>query len=86
MWADAIEQRPISTLTAYARNARTHSEAQIAQLQDSMREWGFTVPVHHFDMYMIIANTKTTTMTAAHTICSPSLRVLICAARWLFLR
>lgn len=45
MWAEAIEQRPISTLTAYARNARTHSEAQIAQLQDSMREWGFTIPV-----------------------------------------
>ncbi|WP_322046054.1 site-specific DNA-methyltransferase [Paraburkholderia sp. J67] len=45
MWADAIEQRPVAALTAYARNARTHSEAQLVQLQDSMRKWGFTIPV-----------------------------------------
>ncbi|WP_395066169.1 site-specific DNA-methyltransferase [Paraburkholderia silvatlantica] len=45
MWADAIEQRPVAALNAYARNARTHSEVQLAQLCDSMREWGFTIPV-----------------------------------------
>lgn len=45
MWADAIEQRDIGTLNPYAKNARTHSDKQIAQLQDSMREWGFTMPV-----------------------------------------
>lgn len=45
MWADAIEQCPITALTAYARNARTHSAAQIEQLRGSMREWGFTIPV-----------------------------------------
>lgn len=45
MWADNIEQRPVAALTGYARNARTHSEAQLAQLCESMREWGFTIPV-----------------------------------------
>ena len=45
MWADAIEQRPVAALNAYGKNARTHSEAQLAQLCDSMREWGFTIPV-----------------------------------------
>ena len=45
MWADAIEQRPVAALNAYAKNARTHSEGQLAQLADSMREWGFTIPV-----------------------------------------
>src|SRR5258705_9302222 len=29
----------------YARNARTHSEAQIAQIAGSIREFGFTNPV-----------------------------------------
>ena len=29
----------------YARNARTHSEAQIAEIAGSIREFGFTNPV-----------------------------------------
>lgn len=33
------------TLVPYARNARTHSEAQVAQIAASVREWGWTVPV-----------------------------------------
>lgn len=37
--------RPISSLIPYARNARTHSEAQVAQLAASIREFGFTSPV-----------------------------------------
>ena len=45
MWADTIEQRAVGTLNAYAKNARTHSNAQLEQLQASMREWGFTIPV-----------------------------------------
>ncbi|WP_241018870.1 DNA methyltransferase [Paraburkholderia sp. Tr-20389] len=45
MWADVIEQRPVAALNAYAKNARTHSEAQLTQLCESMREWGFTIPV-----------------------------------------
>jgi DNA modification methylase len=32
-------------LTPYARNSRTHSEAQVAQIAASIREFGFTNPV-----------------------------------------
>jgi len=41
----AIEWRGISTLIPYARNARTHSDAQIAEISGSIREFGFTSPV-----------------------------------------
>jgi len=37
--------RDINGLVPYARNARTHSEAQIAQIAGSIREFGFTNPV-----------------------------------------
>ena len=36
---------PVSGLVPYARNARTHSEGQIAQIAASIREFGFTNPV-----------------------------------------
>ncbi|MEX3690616.1 site-specific DNA-methyltransferase [Paraburkholderia sp. BR14263] len=55
MWADAIEQRSIERLVPYAKNARTHSDAQLAQLQASMRQWGFTNPVLVSPDDMIIA-------------------------------
>jgi hypothetical protein len=29
----------------YARNARTHSDEQVAQIAASIREWGWTIPV-----------------------------------------
>jgi hypothetical protein len=35
----------IDELTPYERNARTHSEAQVAQLVRSIREFGWTIPV-----------------------------------------
>ncbi len=41
----AVEYRAIDALIPYARNARTHSEAQIAQIAGSIREFGFTNPV-----------------------------------------
>lgn len=43
--ADAVERRPIDSLVPYAKNARTHSEAQIEQICALMREFGFTIPV-----------------------------------------
>lgn len=43
--ADAIERRAIGALMPYARNARTHSDSQVGQIADSIRQWGFTVPV-----------------------------------------
>ena len=37
--------RNIEKLIPYARNPRTHSDAQIAQIAGSIREFGFTNPV-----------------------------------------
>jgi ParB-like chromosome segregation protein Spo0J len=53
--ADHVERRPISTLVPYARNARTHSEAQVAQLAASLRQWGWTMPVLIDEQGTIIA-------------------------------
>ena len=43
--ADRVERRKVSSLTPYARNSRTHSDEQIAQIAASIREWGWTIPV-----------------------------------------
>lgn len=43
--ADAVERRPLAGLTPYARNARTHSESQVAEIARSIQEWGWTMPV-----------------------------------------
>ncbi|MGH8585254.1 MAG: site-specific DNA-methyltransferase [Gammaproteobacteria bacterium] len=40
-----VELRPIDALLPHARNPRTHSEAQIAQIAASMVEFGWTNPV-----------------------------------------
>lgn len=42
--ADKVERRKVSDLVPYARNSRTHSAEQIAQLAASIKEWGWTVP------------------------------------------
>ena len=36
---------PLASLTPYARNARTHSGAQVAQIAASIAEFGFTNPI-----------------------------------------
>jgi DNA modification methylase len=43
--ADRVERRPVASLVPYARNARTHSDEQVAQIAASIREWGWTAPV-----------------------------------------
>jgi DNA modification methylase len=43
--AKCIEHWPIDRLIPYSRNARTHSDAQVAQIAASVREFGFTNPV-----------------------------------------
>jgi DNA modification methylase len=53
--ADSIEKRPVAALVPYARNARTHSDAQIAQIASSIKEWGWTVPVLADEAGVIIA-------------------------------
>lgn len=40
-----ITNRPIDVLIPYARNSRTHSDAQVAQIAASIREFGWTNPV-----------------------------------------
>jgi len=43
--SDTPQRRSVASLIPYARNARTHSEAQVAQIAASIREWGWTNPV-----------------------------------------
>ena len=43
--ARTIVQQRTDVLLPYARNSRTHSEAQVAQIAASIREFGFTNPV-----------------------------------------
>lgn len=40
-----VEQIEVERLVPYARNARTHSDAQVAQIAASIREFGFCNPV-----------------------------------------
>jgi len=40
-----IAWRPLGELIPYARNPRTHSDAQVAQIAGSIREFGWTNPV-----------------------------------------
>lgn len=41
----SIKKVPTNSLVPYARNARTHSEAQVAQIAASIKEFGFTNPI-----------------------------------------
>ena len=52
---EKMQAVPIKNLVPYANNARTHSEAQIKQLQASIREFGFINPVLIDSSYGIIA-------------------------------
>lgn len=49
-----FEQVPIDKLVPYARNARTHSKEQIAQLRASLREFGFVSPAVIDSKYNIL--------------------------------
>ena len=42
--ADQVTRRPLADLIPYARNARTHSPAQVAKIAASIREFGWTMP------------------------------------------
>ena len=43
--ADKVERRALSSLVPYAKNARLHSDEQVKRLVESMREWGWTMPL-----------------------------------------
>lgn len=51
----AVEYRPISELIPYARNSRTHSDVQVAQIAASMKEFGWTNPILIDDEGVLIA-------------------------------
>jgi len=40
-----VEYRPLDALIPYARNPRTHSERQVAEIAASIREFGWTNPI-----------------------------------------
>lgn len=40
-----VEQRAVTDLIPYAANSRTHSDAQVAQIAASIREFGWTNPI-----------------------------------------
>jgi len=42
--ADRVERWAIERLIPYAKNARTHTDAQIAAIAASIKEWGWTSP------------------------------------------
>ena len=70
-----IQHRPIDGLRLDARNPREHSQKQIAQIAESIRAFGFNVPVLINDENKIIAGhgrvlaCKLLGMTAIPTIC-----------------
>ena len=45
MRASEVPTRKVAELVPYARNSRTHSEVQVAQIAASIRKFGFTNPV-----------------------------------------
>lgn len=55
MRGQQIVERKIADLRPYARNARTHSKKQIAQIARSIERFGFTNPVLISDDGEIVA-------------------------------
>jgi DNA modification methylase len=51
----AVEDVPLPSLKPYGRNARTHSRKQIAQIAESIRQFGFTNPILIDSKHQIIA-------------------------------
>src|SRR6476619_2930905 len=52
---NAVERWPLERLIPHARNARTHSEVQVAQIAGSIAEFGFVNPVLVGDDGIIVA-------------------------------
>lgn len=53
--ADKVERWPLDRLIPHARNSRTHSDAQVAQIAGSIAEFGFVNPVLVGDDGVIVA-------------------------------
>jgi DNA modification methylase len=50
-----LEHVAVDSLTPYERNARTHSEVQVAQIAAAIKEWGWTNPILADEKGSIIA-------------------------------
>jgi len=53
--AAQVELVLVENLVPYARNSRTHDDAQVAQIAASIKEWGWTTPVLIDEAGMLIA-------------------------------
>jgi hypothetical protein len=53
--AEEVVIRPLESLIPYERNANTHPEEQIEQIANSIRQWGWTVPVLIDEKGMVLA-------------------------------
>src|SRR4051794_40744141 len=53
--SEQLERWPLDRLVPHARNARTHSDAQVAQIAGSIAEFGFVNPVLVGDDGIIVA-------------------------------
>ena len=53
--ADRVERWPVAALVPYAKNARTHSPEQVAQIARSIEQFGWTFPVLVDEQKTIIA-------------------------------
>jgi ParB-like chromosome segregation protein Spo0J len=53
--ASRIERWPLDRFIPYARNARTHSDEQVAQIAASIKEFGFVNPIRAGPDRVIIA-------------------------------
>lgn len=73
--ADAVSRVPTASLIPYARNARTHSDAQVAQIAASIREWGWTTPVLVDEAGTLIAGHGR--LLAAHVLGLPDVPVMV---------
>tara|TARA_R110002073_G_scaffold285184_1_gene449578 strand:+ start:1647 stop:2228 length:582 start_codon:yes stop_codon:yes gene_type:complete len=53
--ADKIQQKSVDALIPYDRNPNIHPDSQINRLANSIREWGWTVPIIIDESDMVIA-------------------------------
>jgi hypothetical protein len=43
--ADSVKKRSVEEIIPYDRNPKLHPEAQVKQIANSIREWGWTMPI-----------------------------------------
>src|SRR5258705_13059732 len=60
--AHKVERWSIDRLIPYAKNARTHTDAQVAAIASSIKEWGWTFSADQFEAAREAARTRMTKM------------------------